>query len=97
MELVLDDAAALDSGERKRVQARAGLLAGFTIKNGESPHGFVFSQPWATVNNYGVKKELCFLLPVKSSCVVPVDELVKTLNRERFLKSRELNHIKRVS
>ncbi|GMO29445.1 MAG: hypothetical protein Pg6A_17590 [Termitinemataceae bacterium] len=97
IELVLDDAAALDSREGERVQARADLLAGFNIKNGEAPQGFVFSQTWANVNSYGVKKELCFLLPDKSPCVAPVDELLKTLNREHFLKSREINHIKRVS
>jgi proton glutamate symport protein len=89
--LILEDAAALDYGEERWPQGRADLLAGLIVKDQEAPPGFVFSRPWAMVNGQqGTKKELCFLLPAESPAAALIDGILKTLNGERFLKSRKI-------
>jgi hypothetical protein len=84
-ELVLLDAVALDSEERERWQRKADIIAGVIGKDNEAPEGFTFSRAWVMISEHGQKKEACFLLPAGSPDAAGIDELLKTLNSERFL------------
>ncbi|MDR0553426.1 MAG: cation:dicarboxylase symporter family transporter [Treponema sp.] len=84
-ELVLEDGAVLDDETKMAMRQKADFLAGFIMKLGDAPPGFVFSKTWAAVTGHGAKKELCFLLPEGNTVAASIDGLIKTLNAERFL------------
>lgn len=72
----------------EETERRPDILAGIITKDAEPPAGFVFSRTWARVTEHGVKKDVCFLLPAASPAAPLIDDVLKTLNAERFLAQK---------
>lgn len=49
--------------------------------------GFYFSETWVMVNNDGIKKHVCFMLPEKNPDSIHIAGIIKILKTENFPKT----------
>jgi proton glutamate symport protein len=84
---VLKDAAILSFEEMAKMTQTADVIGGAVIRTQEPPKDFCFSRSWVAVNEHGVKKQLCFLLPMEKPEATRINGIIEMLIAEGFLKS----------
>ena len=65
----------------------ADITGGLVVRTDAPPVGFSFSQPWAQIVLNGVKRQFCFLLPWGSPDSGGINDIIKALSAEKFLKT----------
>ena len=87
-QIVIKDCLSMNSYEREWVREKADIIAGVIAKNSmpAPPKGFYFSNVWASVNINGKKTPLHFLLPEENEDAKEIDEIIKMLSEENYLK-----------
>ncbi|MDR1586119.1 MAG: cation:dicarboxylase symporter family transporter [Treponema sp.] len=79
--LLIQEGAPLDD-------VKADIIGGYVIKTEKSPPGLTFSQSYGTVTEQNVKVELCLLLSPFSADSVKINGIIKKINAENFLKTK---------
>jgi proton glutamate symport protein len=86
-EIVFIDALSLPEIDRDTAMLEADIIAGVITKTREAPIGFFFSESWALATANGMKKTIHFLLAEGSPEAAEVNNVLKTLKSENFIKS----------
>jgi hypothetical protein len=67
----------------------ADIISGCVIKTENPPPGLIFSQSYGTLKEQNAKMELCFLLPQFNTETVKINAVIKKINAENFLKTKD--------
>jgi hypothetical protein len=86
-EIVFKDALSLPEIERDTAMLEADIIAGIITKTREAPIGFFYSESWALAAVNETKKAFHFLLAEGSSETAELNNVIKTLKSENFIKS----------
>jgi hypothetical protein len=87
-QIILYDSMSIRQEEREGVMKKADIIAGIIIRTTMPPiKDFFFSHSWATVTDDGLKKPVCFLLLERSPHAVEINNIVKNLIEENYIKS----------
>jgi proton glutamate symport protein len=73
------------------------IIGGCVVKTQQAPRGFVYSTPWAFMNDHKIKLPLCFMLQPMSPESAKIDAIIKSLNSENYLKTSQKNERVNVS
>jgi hypothetical protein len=68
---------------------KADIIGGCVIKTEQAPPGLIFSQSYGTLTEQNVRMELCFLLSPFSAGTVKINAIIKKINAENFLKTKD--------
>jgi len=87
-QVVYKDAATMNAHEREWMKERADIIAGIITKDDipVPPAGLYFSRSWASAFINGDRKQVYFLMPEGKKSSEEIDEIIKTLQEENYLK-----------
>ncbi|MDR2071266.1 MAG: cation:dicarboxylase symporter family transporter [Treponema sp.] len=80
-ELLIQEGAPLEG-------VKTDIIGGGIIKTEDSPPGLMFSQSYGTITEHNVKMHLCLLISPFSTDSVKINEIIKKINAENFLKTK---------
>jgi len=87
-QVVYKDAATMNAHEREWMKDRADIIAGVITKDEipVPPAGLFFSRSWASAFINGERKQVFFLMPEGKKTSEEIDNIIKTLQEENYLK-----------
>jgi proton glutamate symport protein len=86
-EVVFMDSVSMRYEEEVKAKREADIIAGVIQKSQEVPAGYKATRTWATITEKTKKTNICFLVPAERADTENIDEIIKNLVAENYLKN----------